>query len=88
MSAAALRQYAASSNIANALSEPQNRLIVSQSALPDNGVSAKLNLTKQDAGDLVSDMVAQIGALYSFKANIISVRVADEMIGTTLSLRA
>jgi flagellar basal body rod protein FlgC len=87
MNAAALRQAAASSNIANTLSEKMQRAQVVQKALPDGGVAASLSRQVSGSDDLVRDIVEGMGAVYSFKANLISLRVADEMAGTALNLK-
>ncbi len=88
MNAAALRQSAASANIANALTPGYKRLWVSEATLPDGGVAAKKVRRKSEGTDLVSDVVTEVGAMYSFKANVISLRTADRMTGTVLNMLA
>lgn len=88
MNAAALRQSAASANLANTLTPGYKRLWVSEATLPDGGVVAKKGRGQSEGADLVSDMVTGIGAMYSFKANVISLRTADRMTGTVLNLLA
>lgn len=85
MNAAVIRQSAASANLANALTPGYKRLSVSEAAQPDGGVVGRKVRGKSEGADLVSDMVAEIGALYSFKANVISLRTADRMTGTVLN---
>lgn len=88
MNAAALRQSTASANIANALTPGYKRLWVSGAALPDGGVVATKERGKHEGADLVADVVTEIGALYAFKANVISLRTADRMTGTVINLLA
>lgn len=88
MNAAVLRQSVSSANIANSETPGYRRLGVSQAALPDGGVTAKTVRGKTEGPDLVGDIVAQIGALYSFKANMLSLITADRMAGTVINLRA
>ncbi|MEI6714831.1 MAG: hypothetical protein WCO60_13830 [Verrucomicrobiota bacterium] len=92
INAATLQQFAASSNIANSSNNTTRRLLVEQSTMPDGSVSAKLRSasegTTQNSSGLVTDIITQITALYSFKANVITIRTADELIGATLNIRA
>ena len=90
MQAASVRQLASANNVANMLTSPVQRLEVSQRALPSGGVQASVTRTPfpepRQGTDLVADMVEQMGALYSLKANVVSLRVADQMAGTVLNL--
>jgi hypothetical protein len=88
MNAAVLRQSAAGVNTANALTPGYKRLWVSEASLPDGGVVAKKVRGKSEGADLLSDVVSEIGALYSFKANVISLRTADRMTGTVINMLA
>jgi flagellar basal body rod protein FlgC len=88
MNAAVVAQSAASNNMANTLSPDYRRLAVSQSEVPTGGVEAKRLRLAQVGENLVDDAVGQIGALYSFKANILALRVADQMVGTVLNTHA
>lgn len=88
MNAADLRQFAASSNIANTLTDNYQRAEVVQRGLPGGGVTASLVPSSDHKGDLVTDIVDQMGAVYLFKANLLSIRVADQMTGTLLNLKA
>jgi len=88
MNAAVLREIAASSNTANALTPNYRRAMVSQSEQPGGGVVGKVTRASSFGEDLLGDAVARIGALYAFKANILSIRTSDQMIGTILDVRA
>lgn len=90
MQAASVRQLASANNLANMLTSPVQRLDVSQKALPAGGVQASVTRTPlpdpRQGTDLVADMAEQMGALYALKANVVSLRVADQMAGTVLNL--
>jgi flagellar hook protein FlgE len=88
LNAAVLRQSVAGANIANSETPGYRRMGVSQAALPDGGVTAKVTRAKAAGSDLVEDVVSQIGALYAFKANMLSLITADRMAGTVINLRA
>lgn len=45
---------------------------------------ASARIARPDAGDPVRDRVDQIAARYDFAANVATVRVADEMLGTLI----
>ena len=97
MNAAALRQYAASRNLAGEIlgnpapfGDPgtRTRLTTVQSAQQNDGVRAELQIAPDLFGGILQDVADQITAEYSFKANIMSLKVADSMLGTALNLRA
>jgi flagellar basal body rod protein FlgC len=88
MNAAALRESTAGSNVANALTTGYRRASVVQTALPGGGVAASVKRGVGSGADLVEDVVSQMGAVYSFKANLLSLKVADRMAGIILNLRA
>ena len=88
VNASALREGAASSNTANFLTPNFRRVVVSQNEQATGGVVARASRVSAPGEDLLGDAVARIGALYSFKANILSLKVADQMTGTVLDVRA
>ena len=88
MNAAAEAQSAASNNLANTLSPKYRRQAVAQSEVATGGVATRRVRLAQVGENLVDDAVGQIGALYSFKANILALRVVDQMVGTVLNTRA
>ncbi len=87
LSAAVVRQNAAARNSANLLAEDSRRLIVSQSDLRSGGVTAEAQPSGETA-DPVADAVDRLVSLYTFKANVVSLRTADKMVGTILNVRA
>lgn len=86
MNAAALRLSASANNSANQLTKGYKRASVVQTELLQGGVSTKISKLTAEGADPVADAVDRIGAVYSFKANIVTLRVADEMTGTVLKL--
>ena len=85
--AASLEAFAAAGNIANSLTDSSKRLEIAQSTLPEGGTNAELVLSNASNDKLEQDIVSQISAIYSFKANLISIRTADELTGTLLNLK-
>jgi hypothetical protein len=88
MNAAVVTQSAAGANLANSLTLGYRRLGVAQNTVPEGGVTAKLVRGRVPGGDPILDVVAEIGAVYSLRANIVSLKTADRMTGTVLNLRA
>jgi flagellar basal body rod protein FlgC len=87
MNAAVVRQNAAAHNSANLLSANSRRLVVGQSELSSGGVQAKA-FPAGSGADPVGDAVDRLLSIYTFKANAVSLRTADKMAGTVLSVRA
>jgi hypothetical protein len=56
-------------------------------SLPSGGVQAELQRS-EDSVDRLADAIDRIGSVYSLKANVISLRTADKMVGTVLNLKA
>ncbi len=87
MTAASIRQLGAARNSANLLSEDAGRLVTTQRELTSGGVRAQLEHLEESA-DPVADAVDRLVAVYSLKANVVSLRTADTMVGTFLNLKA
>jgi hypothetical protein len=87
MTAASVRQGAAAHNSANLLTEDSRRLIVSQSEVHSGGVKAELQRS-EEAADVVADALDRLVSLYSLKANVVTLRTADKMVGTVLDVLA
>jgi hypothetical protein len=87
MNAAVTRQNGAARNSASLLSENADRLVTTQQELPAGGVRAELERSEEGA-DLVADATDRLVAVYSLKANVVSLRTADKMVGTVLNLKA
>ena len=85
---AQLRLDASAHNVANMNTPGFKRQSVAQQAQPGGGVSAAVQ-TAPDAGTgLEQDAVEQLSATYAFKANLQTLKTADQMLGTLLSERA
>ena len=96
LQAAQLRSSVAAHNVANLQTPQFQRQSVAQQARSGGGVTASVNPpSTANAGNpgnsgprLEDDVVAQMSATYSFKANLRSLRTADDMLGTLLNERA
>jgi hypothetical protein len=87
MEAAVVRQNAAARNSTSLLVEDAGRLRVTQNALPSGGVKAEVQLSEETA-DPIQDVIDRLVSVYTFKANVLSLRTADKMVGTVLDLKA
>jgi flagellar basal body rod protein FlgC len=88
MNAALLTMSASANNIANAVVPVYRRQQVIQEAQPGGGVSASVTQAEVSGSDLATDIVQQRVALYSFKANLRSVQIEKEMLGTLFDEKA
>ena len=87
---AASSQLATSAhNIANAQTPGFRRQLVQQTAQPEGGGVVVSIGRAADAGDaLAEDVVTQMAATYAFKANVLSLKTQDRMLGSLLDLTA
>jgi flagellar hook protein FlgE len=88
MNAASTRLGVAAHNIANAVTPAFRRQQVLQQAQPGGGVSTQVTQMQGIGSNLAADMVQQKVALYSFKANLRTVQVEHEMLGSLIDLKA
>lgn len=88
LQAAQLRLGTSAHNVANQQTTPFQRQSVAQQAQPGGGVSASVQTARSSGPNLEADMVEQMSATYSFKANLQTLRTADHMLGTLLDVRA
>jgi flagellar hook protein FlgE len=88
MRAATARMDVAGHNIANAATAAFRRQEVVQQSQVGGGVSTTLTQASVPGSNLAADLVDQKVSLYSFKANLRSVQVHDEMLGSLLDVRA
>jgi len=88
MNAALLTMSASANNIANAVVPVYRRQQVIQETQPGGGVSASVVQAEASGSDLATDIVQQRVALYSFKANLRSVQIEKEMLGTLFDEKA
>lgn len=88
MHAATTRLGVSAHNIANAVTPVFRRQMVTQQAQPGGGVSVSVTQAAEPGSELAADLVDQKLALYAFKANLRTVQVEHEMLGTLLDTRA
>lgn len=90
MQAAQLRLDASANNVANANTRNFRADRVAQEAVAERaGVQATARQEQEAKGvALEKEMVDQMAATYSFKANLQSLKTQDEMMGTLLDVRA
>jgi flagellar hook protein FlgE len=86
---AAMRQLGASAhNIANAQTPGFRRQLVQQQTQAEGGVSTRLTQAAEPDEHLADDLVQQMSASYSFKANLRVVQTQDQVLGSLLDIRA
>jgi flagellar hook protein FlgE len=88
MNAAATRLGVSAHNVANAVTPAFRRQQVVQETQAGGGVRTSITRTDTAGSDLAADAVEQMTALYSFKANLRTVQVEHEMLGSLLDVRA
>jgi flagellar hook protein FlgE len=88
MNAAMHRLGGSARNIANEMTPGFRRQAVLQEAQPAGGVVVTISQASEPGHDLARDIVEQMVASYSFKANLGVIRTQDEMIGSLLDLHA
>ena len=88
LNAAMLRLDAAGNNVANAQTPGFRRQSVLQSEDAGGGVSTSVGREAESGGNLNADMVEQVSAVYSFKANLRVLQTQDEMLGALVDLKA
>jgi flagellar hook-associated protein FlgK len=87
LNAAQLRLDTAAHNVANAQTPGFQRQQVVQQAVADGGVQAEVSAQRLPGGSLEADAVEQMSAAYSFKANVRTLQVQDEVLGSLLDIR-
>jgi flagellar hook protein FlgE len=88
LNAAQLRLDSAAHNIANTQTPGFRRQQVVLQAQPEGGVQADIAPPAQAGGSLEADVVDQMSAAYSYKANLRTLQVQDEVLGSLLDARA
>jgi flagellar hook protein FlgE len=88
MNAALLSMGVSAHNVANAVTPAFRRQQVVQEAQAGGGVTASVIQADQIGSDLAADAVQQMTALYVFKANLRTVKVQNEMLGSLLDVKA
>ncbi|HEY0818835.1 MAG TPA: flagellar basal body rod protein [Rhizobacter sp.] len=88
MNAATTRLGVSAHNIANAVTPVFRRQQVLQQSQPGGGVATQIAQASTPGSNLAADLVQQKVALYSFKANLKTVQVEHEMLGSLIDLKA
>lgn len=89
LQAAQLRMGSSAHNVANLNTPGFRRQHVQQQAAPaPGGVQAQVAQAPQSGVALEGEAVEQIAASYAFKANVLVLRVAQDMAGTLLDEHA
>jgi flagellar hook-associated protein FlgK len=88
MNAASLGLASAAHNVANLQTPGFRRQLTVQEALPEGGVAVDVTQARVAGDALAEDVVQQMSAAYSFKANLMTLRTHDRMLGSLLDLQA
>ncbi len=88
LEAATARLDTAAHNIANMETPGFKRQEVLQTAQPEGGVKVSIQSAPQDGPAMVQDIITQLSASYTYKANLQVVETAKEMSGTLLDVKA
>ena len=88
MNAATTRLGVSAHNVANAETPAFRRQQVVQETQAGCGVATRITRADTIGSDLAADTVQQMTALYSFKANLRTVQVELDMLGSLLDLKA
>ena len=88
LNAASSQLATAAHNIANAQTPGFRRQLVQQTAQPGGGVIVSIGRTTETGDALAEDAVAQMSATYAFKANALSLKTQDRMLGNLLDMTA
>jgi flagellar hook protein FlgE len=88
MNAASTSLASSAHNIANAQTPGFRRQLTAQAALPEGGVSVSLTQAAAPGESLAEDVVQQIAAAYDFKANVLSLKTQDRLLGSLLDATA
>jgi flagellar hook protein FlgE len=88
MNAATVRLGAAGHNVANAATAGFRRQQVAQATQAGGGVTTSFSQATAVGNNLAADAVEQMSALYVFKANLRTIQVEHEMLGSLLDVKA
>lgn len=88
LDAALLRLDAAANNIANVQTAGYRRQFAGQQALAEGGVVASVGRSPGTTANLAEDLVEQMAAAYSFKANLRVIETGHALLGTLLDATA
>jgi len=88
MSAAMLRLTSSAHNVANDMTPGFRRQLVTQEAQAGGGVVAHVAQADVAGVNLAEDLVQQMAAAYSFKANLLTIQTDYQMLGSLLDMKA
>ena len=88
LNAASSQLATAAHNIANAQTPGFRRQLVQQTAQPEAGVVVSISQAAAAGEALAEDVVTQMAATYAFKANVLTLKTQDRMLGSLLDLTA
>jgi flagellar hook protein FlgE len=88
MNAASTQLATAAHNIANAQTPGFRRQLVQQTAQPEGGVVVSIGRAAEAGDALAEDVVAQMSVTYAFKANVLTLKTQDRMLGSLLDVTA
>jgi flagellar hook protein FlgE len=88
LNAASNQLATAAHNIANAQTPGFRRQVVQQTTQPEGGVVFSIGQAANIGDALAQDVVSQMSATYAFKANVLTLKTQDRMLGSLLDLTA
>jgi len=88
LNTASTRLATAAHNIANAQTPGFRRQLVQQAAQPEDGVVVSLRQAGGVGEGLAEDVATQIAATYAFKANALTLKMHDRLLGSLLDATA
>lgn len=88
LTAATTRLDVSAHNIANSDTPRFRRQEVVKATQPEGGVRVSVQPSPQEGGDLARDLITQLSASYTYKANLHVLETANEMSGSLLDVRA
>ena len=88
MNAASLGLASAAHSVANLQTPGFRRQLTVQEALPEGGVVVDIAHADIGGDALAEDIVQQMTASYTFKANLLTLQTHDRMLGSLLDLQA
>ena len=88
LNAASSQLATAAHNTANAQTPEFRRQVVQQAAQSEGGVVVSIGQAAEAGEARVEDVVTQMSATYAFKANALTLKTQDRMLGSLLDLRA
>ncbi len=86
--AASTRLDVSAHNIANAQTPDFHRQVVHQQSQETAGVMTSVGKAEEVGPDVAADLVEQMQASYSYKANLRTIQTQEQMVGSILDVKA